>query len=81
MGKLIEGPLREGAPVAIVDDACSTAGSLYLAIRAAEEAGHKVVFVGCILDRDQGGSQRLREDGYDLFWILKGDSEGNIVTS
>ena len=81
MGKLIEGPLPEGVAVAIVDDACSTAGSLYLAIRAAEEAGHEVVFVGCILDRDQGGSQRLREDGYDLFWILKGDSEVNIATN
>ncbi len=81
MGKLIEGPLPAGVPVAIVDDACSTAGSLYLAIRAAEEAGHKVVFVGCILDRNQGGSERLRSDGYDLFSILKGDVDGKVGTS
>jgi orotate phosphoribosyltransferase len=81
MGKLIEGPLPEGASVAIVDDACSTAGSLYLAIRAAKDAGHKVVFVGCILDRNQGGSERLRGDGYELFSILEGDAEGNVVVS
>jgi orotate phosphoribosyltransferase len=81
MGKLIEGPLPEGVPVAIIDDACSTAGSLYLAIRAAEETGHKVVFVGCILDRNQGGSNLLRGDGYELFSILKGDASGNVAIS
>lgn len=81
MGKLIEGPLAANSAVAIVDDACSTAGSLYMAIKAAEEAGHNVVFVGCILDRNQGGSDRLRGDGYELFSILKGDADGNVVTS
>jgi orotate phosphoribosyltransferase len=68
-----------GAAVAIVDDACSTAGSLYQAIEAAVEAGHKVVFVGCILDRHQGGSDRLRGDGYDLFSVLEGDADGNVT--
>jgi orotate phosphoribosyltransferase len=78
-GKLIEGPVPAGAAVAIVDDACSTAGSLYQAIEAAVEAGHKVVFVGCILDRHQGGSDRLRGDGYDLFSVLEGDADGNVT--
>jgi orotate phosphoribosyltransferase len=78
-GKLIEGPVPAGAPVAIVDDACSTAGSLYQAIEAAEAAGHKVVLVGCILDRHQGGSDRLRGDGYDLFSVLEGDADGNVT--
>jgi orotate phosphoribosyltransferase len=76
--KLIEGPLAPGSDVAIVDDSCSTAGSLYHAIRAAEEAGHQVVLVGCILDRDQGGSAKLRGDGYNFFTLLKGDAEGNV---
>ena len=79
MGKLIEGPLPAGAPVAIVDDACSTAGSLYQAIDAVKAAGHEVVFVGCVLDRNQGGSERLRRDGYRLFSVLSGDASGNIV--
>ena len=78
MGKLIEGPLPEGVAVAIVDDACSTAGSLYLAIRAAEEAGHEVVFVGCILDRNQGGSAKLKADGYPFHAVMEGDAEGNV---
>ena len=78
MGKSIEGPVQPGVAVAIVDDACSTAGSLYLAIEAAEAAGHKVVIVACILDRHQGGSDRLRADGYNFVALLEGDAEGNV---
>ena len=78
MGKLIEGPVAAGSRVAIVDDACSTAGSLYHAIHAAEEAGHTVVFVGCILDRNQGGSAKLKADGYPFHAVMEGDAEGNV---
>jgi orotate phosphoribosyltransferase len=78
MGKSIEGPLKEGVPVAIIDDACSTAGSLYVAIEAAEAAGHKVVLVACILDRNQGGSDRIRGDGYSFVALLEGDADGNV---
>lgn len=78
MGKSIEGPVKAGVPVAIIDDACSTAGSLYLAIEAAEAAGHKVVLVACILDRNQGGSDRLRADGYNFVTLLEGDADGNV---
>ena len=81
MGKQIEGPLPPGAPVAIVDDACSTAGSLYQAIDAVVAAGHEVVFVGCVLDRNQGGSERLRRDGYELFTVLTSDDSGNVVVA
>ncbi len=78
MGKAVEGPLRPGARVAIVDDACSTAGSLYMAIEAAEAAGHEVALVACILDRGQGGGDRLRADGYAFHTILVGDDEGRV---
>jgi orotate phosphoribosyltransferase len=78
MGKLIEGPVAAGSRVAIVDDACSTAGSLYHAIKAAEEAGHTVVFVGCILDRHQGGSAKLKADGYPFHAVMEGDPKGNV---
>ena len=37
--QMIEGPLPEAATVAIVDDTCTTGGSLFHAIDAAEEAG------------------------------------------
>ena len=78
-GKIIEGPLAPGSKVAIVDDACSTGGSLRHAVRAAEDAGHKVVLVACILDRHQGGSESLKGDGYEFAALLEADAEGNIV--
>ena len=78
-GKLIEGPLAPGSRVAIVDDACSTGGSLYHAIEAAEEAGHTVVLVASVLDRQQGGSDRLRADGYAFYTVLVADAEGNVT--
>lgn len=79
MGRLIEGPLKPHSRVAIVDDACSTAASLYHAIRAAEADGHTVVLVACILDRHQGGGERLAADGYPFLAILEGDTEGNVT--
>ena len=81
MGQALEGPLPEGARVAIVDDTCSTAGSLYIAIEAAEAAGHEVVLVSCILDRNQGGSERLRSEGYRFHTLLTGDAEGRVTTA
>jgi orotate phosphoribosyltransferase len=77
-GKRLEGPVPDGVPVAIVDDACSTAGSLYVAIRAAEEEGHRVVLVACILDRNSGGGDKLRGEGYNFHAVLAGDAEGNV---
>ena len=69
-GKLIEGPLTPGSKVAIVDDTCSTGGSLFQAIAAAEDAGCQVVKVLSVLDRREGGSEKLRERGYDFSSLL-----------
>ena len=77
-GKAIEGPLPTGARVAVVDDVCSTAGSLYMAIEAAEAADHEVVLAACILDRGQGGADRLRADGYRFHAVLAADAEGRV---
>ena len=77
-GKAIEGPLTDGSRVAIVDDVCSTAGSLYMAIEAAEAAGHEVALVACILDRRQGGRDRLLADGYKFHTVLVSDDGGRV---
>ena len=77
-GKAIEGPLTDGSRVAIVDDVCSTAGSLYMAIEAAEAAGHEVALVACILDRRQGGRDRLLADGYQFHTVLVSDDGGRV---
>ncbi|MDR3736342.1 MAG: orotate phosphoribosyltransferase [Acidobacteriaceae bacterium] len=54
-GRKIEGFLKPGAQVIIVDDVCTTGGSTVTAIEAANEAEMIVAGVLCLVDREQGG--------------------------
>jgi orotate phosphoribosyltransferase len=56
-GRRIEGFCREGAPVVIVDDVCTTGASTINAIEAAIEAGMKVVAVVCIVEREEANGR------------------------
>ncbi len=76
--QLIEGPLPEGATVAIVDDTCTTGGSLLHAIDAAENAGCKVGLVLAILDRNEGGSKAIRDRNYRFEALLTAGENGRI---
>ena len=78
MTQMIEGPLPEAATVAIVDDTCTTGGSLFHAIAAAEEAGCKVGLVLAILDRNEGGSDAIRQRGYKFEALLTAGEDGRI---
>lgn len=74
----IEGPLIPGCKVAIVDDVCTTGGSLFHAIEAAEAVGCTVVKVVSLLDRNEGGSEEMRKRGYDFSALLAATPEGKI---
>ena len=78
MGQLIEGPLVAGSRVAIVDDTCTTGGSLLHAIAAAEALGCSVVQVIALLDRREGGGDELRRRGYDFTALMAATPEGKI---
>ena len=58
-GRRIEGNLEPGSRVVVIDDVVTTAESTLQAIRAATDAGHRVVAVVCLVDREEGGSERL----------------------
>ncbi|MBI4306173.1 MAG: orotate phosphoribosyltransferase [Chloroflexi bacterium] len=77
-GKMIEGPLEAGLPVAVVDDTVSTGGNLLKAIEAAEAHGCEVVKVLAVLDRHQGGSDELKRRGYDFEALLEVKPDGQI---
>ena len=79
--QLIEGPLPAGATVAIVDDACTTGGSLFHAIAAAEDAGCSVGLVLAVLDRNEGGSDAIRQRGYRFAALLTAGADGVIKAS
>jgi len=50
-----------GKKVVIVDEVCTTGGSTQEAIDAAEREGCQVVAVISLVDREEGGSEMLRE--------------------
>jgi orotate phosphoribosyltransferase len=58
-GRRIEGCPPAGTRVVIVDDVVTTAGSTLAAIEAAEAAGLVVAAVVCLVDREEGGTEKL----------------------
>lgn len=76
--KLVEGPLAPGSRVAIVDDTCSTGGSLLHSIDAVEAMGCTVAVVVVLLDRRQGGADELARRGYRLVTLLEATPAGEV---
>jgi len=76
--KRIEGPLKAGSRVAIVDDVITTGGSVLRAIEAVEAEGCQVVKVVVLLDRQQGGADEIKRRGYDFSSILSADASGEV---
>ena len=70
-GKLIEGNLKEGDKVAVVEDVVTTGGSVLKAIYALEKAGATISKVMVIVDREEGAEGKFRELGYEYFSIFK----------
>ena len=64
--KAIEGNLKPGSRVVIVEDVITSAKSVIAAIEQLEKQKCQVVKVVCILDREAGGRERLADAGYAL---------------
>lgn len=65
--KFVEGPaLPEGSKVAVVDDVVTTGSSLIRSIERLRAEGYEPIQVVAILDREEGGRERLKEVGYGL---------------
>ncbi len=62
--KRIEGPIKPGMRVVVVEDVVTTGSSSFKAIEALEEAGCKVVKVIVMVDRLQGGAEAFAAKGY-----------------
>jgi orotate phosphoribosyltransferase len=76
--RLIEGHLKEGQKVAIVDDVITYGGSVERAIREVETMGCQVVKVITIVDRLQGGSEKLKAEGYDFSALIDFLPDGTL---
>ncbi|MFH2033948.1 MAG: orotate phosphoribosyltransferase [Candidatus Margulisiibacteriota bacterium] len=65
LGKEIEGIIKPGWKVVVVDDVITTAGATLKAIAAVEKIGCKVVKVICLVDREEGGAEALKNSDFD----------------
>lgn len=61
--KVVEGNLKPGARVAIVDDVITTGGSSVKAIKEVREMGCEVVLVLALVDRLQGAAKSFQDEG------------------
>jgi orotate phosphoribosyltransferase len=65
-GQLVEGPLRPGSRVVIVDDVATTGGSSLQAVAAVESLGCRVARVVVVLDRLEGAAEAFAAHGLDF---------------
>jgi orotate phosphoribosyltransferase len=75
----VEGHIKEGWRVAIVDDVITTGASVLKAIRAVEAIGCEVVKVIALVDRHEGGSEKLRSEGYSFQPFLGLQPSGEVT--
>ena len=68
--KRIEGQFRKNSKVVIIDDVITGGNSIQKAIDAVRGGGCEVVKVIVVVDRHEGGSDRLKSEGYDFKAIL-----------
>lgn len=66
-GKLIEGPLRAGDRVLVVEDVTTTGSSALQAIAAVRDFGGEVVAVSTVLDRQAGAAAKFADLGLPFF--------------
>lgn len=64
VGRMIEGPWRDGVPVAVLEDAVTTGGSVLRAAHAVAEQGGVVVGIATLIDRQEGGAAAVEAAGY-----------------
>ena len=68
--KLIEGRFRKNSRVVIIDDVITEGNSIKKAIDAVQAEGCEVAKIIVVVDRLEGGSDRLRNQGYKVESII-----------
>ena len=69
-GKLVEGALKPGDVVLLVEDIATTGGQVLEAAKVITEAGATVKKIVCVIDRKQGAEQNITKAGYKFDSIL-----------
>jgi orotate phosphoribosyltransferase len=71
--KLIEGNFKPGDTVVVLDDVITRGDSTINAINAVTNEGGKVAFVAVLVDRQQGGREKIESMGYKVLSAFRRD--------
>ena len=75
-GKLVEGVLKSGDVVLLVEDIATTGGQVVEAAKIITEAGAKVKKIVCVIDRKQGAEENITRAGFAFDSIITKDDLG-----
>lgn len=75
-GKLIEGPFLPADKVVVIEDVITSGGSALKAIDTIKNAGATVIGVLSLVDREEGGRERIEAAGYAVQSLVRA---GEIV--
>jgi orotate phosphoribosyltransferase len=68
--KVIEGVFQKGQNCLVIEDLVTTGSSIFDTIEPLEKEGLKVTDIIVLLDRQQGGKERISQKGYQLHSVL-----------
>lgn len=68
-GRLIEGPMREGDRVVVIEDVITTGGSALRAAEAVQRAGASISGILALVDREEGGRAALEAQGFRVICL------------
>ncbi|RMH05654.1 MAG: orotate phosphoribosyltransferase [Aquificota bacterium] len=67
MGRQVEGLLKAGDRVVVLEDVITTGKSALKAVDACKREGYEVLGVFAVVDREEGGRENLRAYGLEVF--------------
>ena len=74
--KMVEGLLKAGDVVLLVEDIATTGGQVIEAAKIITDAGAAVKKIVCVIDRKQGAEENITSAGYDFDSIMTKDDLG-----
>lgn len=70
--RLVEGSVKQGDRIAVIDDVATSGGSLMASVRRVEsEFGTTCSVAMCVLDRQEGADEHLRSFGVELVPLFR----------
>jgi len=70
-GKQIEGNIKKGEKVFIVEDVVTTASSCLKAAKVAKESGLEVLGIIALVDREEGGAENIKKEGLEFYPVFR----------